>query len=378
MIRMTMKSLIPFIAGLFATLGLDAQDVFVSPADTVYLQMGPVATVHIKGIDKTVRDALSPYRIRTHESLGVEDRNVWSNISGGWRWTGEQLADGIKSLYVKKVVFADGFVLPFEGGEFDRALLLTAPSYKGAHGDFLAEGVVALTRDEMRQLIGEETWLLGYRVRKNQARAGLAKVLVGAPAGFLGYLTRGNAVQRKKIATLVDGHMEYDGPGGYQYNPLWHTGTAFAAATAAYGVVEMAAANISINHLASDFRTFEAPSERAFRNKALLGGGLLLAGGVVTGLGYVRIAKDPGWSETYGTQTVMGVEVQTVHSEGKKMALPWLLPAAGALIANFGLTELTRGFTGLSGYAKLRAAGLARAEVHLTPMPCGLGISMVF
>ena len=378
MIPMTMKRLIPFIAGLLAALGLDAQDMFVSPADTVYLQMGPVATVHIKGIDKTVRDALSPYRIRTHESLGVEDRNVWSNISGGWRWTGEQLADGIKSLYVQKVVFADGFVLPFEGGEFDRALLLTAPSFKGAHGDFLAEGVVTLTRDEMRRLVGEETWLLGYRVRKNQARAGLAKVLVGAPVGFVGYLTRANAVQKKKIATLVDGHMEYDGPSGYQYNPLWYTGTAFAAATAAYGVVEMAAANISINHLASEFRTFEAPSERSFRNKALLGGGLLLAGGVVTGLGYVRIAKDPGWSETSEWKTVMGVEVETKHTDGKKLAAPWLLPAAGALVANFGLTQLTRGLTGLSGYKQLRAAGLDRAELHLAPTLYGMGISMAF
>jgi hypothetical protein len=32
---------------------------------------------------------------------------------------------------------------------------------------------------------------------------------------------------------------------------------------------------------------------------------------------------------------------------GKKMGAPWLLPAAGALLANFGLTELTTGLTGL-------------------------------
>lgn len=373
-----MKKTVLILAGLMAAVSLNAQGGFESPADTVYLRMGPVATVHIKSIDKTVRDALSPYRIQTHESLDVTDRNVWSKVDAGWRWTAEQLADGFRSLFVEKVVFADGFVLPFEEGDLDRELLLSAPSYKGAHGDFLAEGVVALTRDEMRRLIGEETWLLGYRVRKNQARAGLGKVLVGVPTGFVCYLTRDNAVQRKKIATLVDGKMEYDGPSGYQYNPLWHTATGFAAATAVYGAVEMAAANISINHLATGFRTFEAPSARSFRNKALLGGGLLLAGGAVTYWGYDRIAKNPGWSESSEWQTVMGVEVETRHTDGKKMAVPWLLPAAGALLANFGLTELTTGLTGLSGYSKLRAAGLDRAQVRVTPTPGGMGVSLLF
>ena len=374
-----MKKTILFLAGLAAAATLNAQGVFSSPADTVYLRLGPVATVHVKSIDESTKDILSAYRIRTHESLDITDRNVWSKVEGGWRWTADQLADGFKSLDVVKVVFADGFVLPFENGELDRSLLLKAPSYKGAHGNFLAEGVVELTRDEMRTLIGEETYLLGYRVRKNQARAGLAKLLVGVPSGFLCYLTRDKAVRKREIATLVDGRMEYIGSAGYRYNSLWHTGVGVAASTAAYGAFEMAAANISINHLASRFRAFEAPSERVFRNRTLLGGGMLLAGGAVTYLGYYRIAKDAGWGESYETQTVAGVEVQTkVHTDGKKMAAPWLIPAAGALLANFGLTELTSGLTGLSGYRKLRAAGLDRAELRVAPALYGVGVSMVF
>jgi hypothetical protein len=63
---------------------------------------------------------------------------------------------------------------------------------------------------------------------------------------------------------------------------------------------------------------------------------------------------------------------------GKKMGAPWLLPAAGALLANLGLTELTTGLTGLSGYSKLRAAGLDRARVQVAPTPYGMGLSMVF
>lgn len=374
-----LKRVFLIVAGLGLAVCLRAQGGFESPADTVYLRVGPVATVHVKSIKPSGEDAVSAYRIQTHESLDMTDKDIWSNVPGGFRWTAEQFSEGFKSLDVLKVVFADGFVLPFEEGALDRSLLLTAPSYKAAHGDFMAEGVVPLTREETRELIGNEAYYLGYRVRKNQARGGLAKLLVGAPAGFLCYLTRGSAVQITEIPSLVGGRMENIGSGEYRFNPLWQTGTGFAVATAAYGAAEMAVTNISIRKLASSFRDFQAPSAGAFRTRALLGGGLVLAGGAVTYLGYDRIAKDAGWSETYEMQTVAGVDVPVkVRQDGKKMAAPWLLPAAGALLVNFGITELTNGLTGLAGYKTLREAGLDRAQIHIVPTPYGMGVSMVF
>ena len=60
------------------------------------------------------------------------------------------------------------------------------------------------------------------------------------------------------------------------------------------------------------------------------------------------------------------------------MNVPWLIPAAGALLTCFGLTELTNGITGLVGYSQLRAAGLERAQIQVVPTPYGMGISMVF
>ena len=374
-----MRHCISFFSFVFLSISAFAQSGFVTPADTVYLRYGNTATVHVKSIEPSKAGEVSAYRIRTHEALDLTDRNIWSQVPGGYQWTAEQFAEGFKSLDVLKVVFADGFVLPFDNGGLDRSLLLSAPSYKGAHGDFLAEGVVQLTREEMRKLIGEETYLLCYRVKKTQARAGMAKLLVGAPSAFVCYLTRDNAVKTTRLPSWVHGKEEFIGSAEHQFNPLWQTATPAAAVTAVYGIAEMAMANVSIRRLATTFRTDRVPSVGSFRTKALLGGGLSLAGGAVLYLGYDRIAKDAGWGETYEIQTAAGVEVPVkVKDTGKKMAAPWLIPAAGALLLNLGVTGLTNGIVGLSGYRKLRAAGLDRAEVHVIPTPYGIGVSMVF
>ena len=368
-----MRKALLLSAGLAVTVSLWAQKDIDSPADTVYLQYGGTATVHVKKIEPSKPGSPSAYQVRTHETLSLAEADKWLKIEGGYRWVSEEVFDSFKSIEVRKVVFADGFVLPFEGGEMDRSVLLQAPSFAASHGDFFAEEVVPLTRAETRALIGDEAYYLGYRVSKIQAVAGLAKFLAGISSGFACYLTRDAAIGEK----LVPGTGNTVGGIEYSLNPGWYTGTGAAAVTLAYGVSEMLLANASISRLARSFREFKAPSSSSFVTRTAIGGGLLLAGGAVTFLGYNRIAKDGGWSESYGTVTGMDEPVKT-RTYGKKMGAPWLLPAAGALLANVGLTGLTTGLSGLAGYSKLRAAGLDRAEVHVSPTPYGMGVSMVF
>ena len=360
-------------AGLAVTVSLWAQKDIDSPADTVYLQYGGTATVHVKKIEPSKPGSPSAYQIRTHETLSLAESDKWLKIEGGYRWVSEEVFDSFKSIEVQKVVFADGFVLPFKGGEMDRSLLLKAPYYEASHGDFYAEEVVPLTRAETRALVGDEAYYLGYRVSKIQAVAGLAKFLAGFSSGFACYLTRDAAIGEK----LVPGTGNNVGVIEYKLNPGWYTGTGAVAVTLAYGLSEMFLANASISRLARTFRDYKAPSSSSFVTKSAIGGGLLLAGGAVTFLGYNRIAKNEGWSESYSMVDGMDDPVKT-KTYGKKMGAPWLLPAAGALLANLGLTELTTGLTGLSGYSKLRAAGLDRARVQVAPTPYGMGLSMVF
>ena len=368
-----MKKALFILAGLAVTATLNAQGGFSSPADTVYLQYGFSTVVHVKRIEPAKPGSISAYQIKTHESLDLSDKNIWSNIEGGYQWKAEQYKDGFRSGEVKKVVFADGFVLPFEGGEMDRSLLLKAPSFKASHGDFMAEGVVPLTKEETRRLIGDVAYYLGYKVQKNQAFAGTAKFIAGAAGGFVCYLTRDYDIRMQAVPGPVGTNYQF------KYNPVWYTGTPASIVTAAYGAAEMAVANLSIRRLATTFRNYRAPSAGSFRTKAILGGGLLLAGGAATWWGYDRMAKDEGWVETYVSETTANIEKEfKIKDRGEKLSVPWLLPAAGALLANFGLTELTNGLTGLSGYGKLRAAGLARAQLSVAPVPYGVGISMVF
>ena len=368
-----MKRIFLLSAGLAVTVSLWAQKDINSPADTVYLQYGGTATVHVKKIEPSKPGSPSAYQIRTHETLSLANSDQWLKIEGGYRWVSEEVFDSFKSIEVQKVVFADGFVLPFAGGGMDRSLLLKAPYYEASHGDFYAEEVVPLTRAETRALVGNEAYYLGYRVSKIQAVAGLAKFLAGFSSGFACYLTRDAAIGEK----FVPGTGNNVGVIEYKLNPGWYTGTGAAAVTLAYGLSEMFLANASISRLARTFRDYKAPSSSSFVTRSAIGGGLLLAGGAVTFLGYHRIAKNEGWSESYSMVDGMDDPVKT-KTYGKKMGAPWLLPAAGALLANFGLTELTTGLTGLSGYSKLRAAGLDRARVQVAPTPYGMGLSMVF
>ena len=368
-----MKRTLLLSVGLALSLTLWAQKGIDSPADTVYLLNGGTATVHVKRIEPSKPGSPSAYQIKLHENLSLADSDKWLDIEGGYRWVSEEFFDSFKSNEVRKVVFADGFVLPFEDGLMDRSLLLQAPSFGASHGDFFAKEVIPLTRSETRALIGNEAYYLGYRVLKSQAVAGLAKCLAGASSGFVCYLTRDSAIRER----LVSGTGNSVGGIEYRLEPGWYTGTGAAAVFFAYGIAEMFLANASISRLARSFREYKAPPSSSFSTRTALGGGLLLAGGAVTFVGYNRIAKDEGWAESYGFVTGMEDPIKT-NMNGKKMAAPWLIPAAGALLANFGLTELTNGLTGLSGYGKLRAAGLARAQLSVAPVPYGVGISMVF
>ena len=119
-------------AGLAVTVSLWAQKDIDSPADTVYLQYGGTATVHVKKIEPSKPGSPSAYQVRTHETLSLAESDKWLKIEGGYRWVSEEVFDSFKSIEVQKVVFADGFVLPFEGGEMEFLPTVSSSRSKGA------------------------------------------------------------------------------------------------------------------------------------------------------------------------------------------------------------------------------------------------------
>lgn len=352
-----MKQLLLTLAALLTTATIYAQNGWEAPSDTVYMSNGNIEVVHIKEISPNKAAPVPIWKIQTQEVLEVVGRNAWVDIGSGSRWYSEITTDSISSHEVDKIVFSNGWELRFNNGEMDRSHLLDAPYYKEAHGDFMANGAVQLTRKELRQLIGEEAYLLKYRVKRAQSIGGVVKMAAGVPAVGLCIVFKNSAVKtvdntRNRVGTIQN-----------KNNPLWYTAIGAGAVCTVYGATEMLLANLSIHKLANNYSSFKAPSSGAFVTRTAVGSGLLIGGVGLTIWGYDRINKDAGWTETYsslssGTQQSVGKTSQT----GTKMNVPWLIPAAGALLTCFGLTELTNGITGLVGYSQLRAAGLERAH----------------
>ncbi|MBQ9186007.1 MAG: hypothetical protein IJ151_09100 [Bacteroidales bacterium] len=377
-----MKKLLFIIGLLVSAVTGWAQDYTFTPADTVYLINGTPIPVHIKSIEEGPKDKDLGYQIFIHETMDRFAKDYWAQGTGAYSWASAKYREGWYGVQIQKIVFADGFELQFTNGEFNRELLLQAPRYTGSHGNILAEGVITLNPQETRTLIGEETYNLGYKVKKRQAKLGLVKTLVSAPVVLLCVWKKDEATKKTNLGQgsaaqlgMVSGMAVK-----CEKNALWNTMMPASLVTAVYGIVEMTASNIGVRNIAKDFKNYEVPSLSSFKTKTYVGAGVLVAGAALTYYGYKRIEDKGVYYDVYKTDSFAGGKEKTYKASrvGSKMSTAWLVPAAGALLVNFGLSELTYGINGLSGYKFLKNAGLERAEFHVGVTPDGIGLTMVF
>ncbi len=216
---------IMFIIGLLISAATGwGQTYSETPADTVYLKNGKVATVHIKRIEEAPEGKGFGYQVFTYESLDLLGKDYWAQGTGGYSWVSEKYREGWWGVEIQKIVFADGYELWFTNGDINRDLLLQAPKFSGSHGNILAEGVVTLNPQETRKLIGEETYNLGYKVKKRQAKLGLARTLVSAPVVLLCVWKKDNKEDKTAIGNYTSGEFGYMGATGIKYEKM-HCGT---------------------------------------------------------------------------------------------------------------------------------------------------------
>ena len=161
---------------------------------------------------------------------------------------------------------------------------------------------------------------------------------------------------------------------------LWHTALPFSIVTTVYGIGEMLIYNNKIRKISSDFKSFTGVSEAASRTKIFLGAGLAVAGVAVTYFGYKRINDKGTWYNLYSYDNYnQDLQVRKkIGTKGSKPSATWLMPAAGALLMNFGVSQLTSGLNGLRGSKIMRDLGLDRAEVNVGFVSGGMGICMTF
>ncbi|MBQ2091398.1 MAG: hypothetical protein II466_07355 [Bacteroidales bacterium] len=358
-----------------------AQGNFATPADTVYLKDGNKVVAHIKRIENEQPEKGFGYQVYTHESFELLGKDIWAQGNGGYQWISEKYREGWWGVELEKIVFADGFVLPFRGGQIDRSLLIRAPRFSGSHGNVFAEGVIELDQNETRAVLGDRAYYQGYQAYKRQASTGLVKALVGGPMLFGCYITRNNATKTYKDVPVTGlGVVGADYAEKKEMKALWHTALPFSIVTTVYGIGEMLIYNNKIRKISSDFKSFTGVSEAASRTKIFLGAGLAVAGVAVTYFGYKRINDKGTWYNLYSYDNYnQDLQVRKkIGTKGSKPSATWLMPAAGALLMNFGVSQLTSGLNGLRGSKIMRDLGLDRAEVNVGFVSGGMGICMTF
>ena len=88
---------------------------------------------------------------------------------------------------VDAIRFADGFRLDFQGGELIRDNVLSAPSYDESLLHVKAEGVLALTREELRLFYGPGYYNAVYRPYRAQTLTGFGKLGVGILGSLISF-----------------------------------------------------------------------------------------------------------------------------------------------------------------------------------------------
>lgn len=369
-----MKKVFSLLLAFTAFLSANAQNIIYAPADMVWLRAGAKGQLHIREITKPDRAKAPGYLIRTQEALDLLPAETWTKTAGQFVWQPEKHSEGLWSTEVDKIVFADGFELVFHDGEIDRSTLLQAPTFETIHNNIFAEGVIELTKDETRKLLGEEAYLLGYRIYSRQKKVGIGKVIASAP--LLGFAIWQRALGNKGIEeSSFTPKAGYSSARKFEMDPLIYTAFPAAAVTALSGLADALIASQKTRNLLSNYASWQAPGRSTYTTRALIGGGLIAAGAGTLFFGYNNIAKNGTWYEYYKTD--VGPEHKAL-TEGKKPAAAWLLPTAGALLLNAGVSQLSFGLNGLGGYKLLRQTGLERAQLQVGPTWDGVGLSLVF
>ena len=330
-----------------------------TPADTLCLVNGSKVAVHIKEL-KLNKD--QTYTLRTDEKAEALSFLVLPKFGDDYSLITEFNSKGMTSSLVKGITFADGFNMAFHDGMLDRSQLLKAKKYSNSGSRILAEGVVPLEDREVCSLLGESAYYLGRNVYKTQRISGGAKAALAAAA-----LAASTAIHAR--ATWCDTNND----GSWRVSPQWYTVFPASATTLVYGMTEMTLSNLAIKKLSSHYLTFSPPSKKHFATFAWAGGGLALAGGALIGLGHAYIMNKGTW---YDLQTYDNDgNIYTIDKIGKLPAASWIMPVAGALLMNLGISGFTYGLSGLSGYKKISQNG-REPQLSWCPTPYGVSLSL--
>ena len=287
----------------------------------------------------------------------------------------------VKYSDLNAIRFADGFEVRFQDGTLVRDNLLSAPSFRRVFMDVRAEGLLALTQDELRQYYGFRNYNIVYKPYRDLFRTGFLKM----GGGLLGFAAS-TGLCKAYTMTWADPYMvsDHGGPNRRTYheegnrNPFWSTAAYFFLGTMVDGLVDCTVSKnghrILFNH------PDDATVPTVAGSNCLLWGGVALSAAGIGALtaSYVDLKAHRHW---YFTKTAPeGVDPKTVeYTKDGERPSSWVkyALAGGALAANFGFSAIQLGGSRLSALHRLDGSSYA-LQVNLGPSPSGYGITMRF
>lgn len=331
------------------------------PPDTLCLTNGAKVTFHV---NKLSAEADGVYSIKTREGAKIVQPVLEPILQKDFSMTRSYNLRGLNSAMMEQLVFADGFRLRFVDGKMDRSQLLLANQYKSSNSVLLAEGVIPLNESETKSLLGDEAYYLGRRVYMGQRVAGGVKAMSGA---VLFFISRSILRKAYNVPFRADGHV-------WIRNPQWLGAFCYSSVSIFYGLGERAYFERAIQKLANDRTSFTPLTKGQYTTCALVGGGLVASGAFVMWLGHQQLMKKR--TKQYGLWYDVNGNYHYAHTIANLTLTSWLVPISGALLMNLGISGITYGLGGLSGYHRLKRA--KEPQLSFSPTPYGISVGLTF
>ena len=277
---------------------------------------------------------------------------------------------------LEAIRFSDGFRLDFQGGELVRDNVLSAPFFEETLMRVKAEGVLALSSEEMVSFYGPGYYNVVYRPYRAQTLTGFGKLGIGILGSLISFPQRRTSTSSME-GVPTEGVDRLKWPIRYNktatYDPFWTASSMFFLGTTLAGVIDYAVPQFGFRKSLLD-----PVKERALptvgSSKGLLWGGFALS---VVGIGtmafsYADLKAHPS----------RAVEETVAYNHGQpdlKPETPWAIYAmlGGALVANLGFSAIQLGATRLSALNRLDGSPYAM-QVNVGPSPSGYGLTMRF
>lgn len=282
----------------------------------------------------------------------------------------------IRYTDLNAIRFADGFEVRFRDGVLVRDNLLAAPSFEESLISVKAEGVLALTPEEMSSYYRPDFYNVVYRPYRAQTLTGFGKLGVGILGSLISFpQARSGSSHMESVPTEGLDKMKW--PNRYtkttNYDPFWMASSMFFMGMTLTGIADLAIPYFGF-HNSLRKPVEERPLPTAASSKGLIWGGAALS---VLGIGgfaasCVELKSRPSRS----------TEITLPHSQPwpvLKTEIPWVVftMAGSALVANLGFSAIQLGASRLSALRRFDGTPYA-LQVNIGPSPSGYGLTMQF